>query len=171
MSVAHPGKLALLALTTSILAACGEPVEDNATAPPVDPAPSVELTPEAAPPVALDEPAVARRPSIPPPSAHVALNPGLYGGDGIELSLSALRFSLEAPEHGVSANGSYEVINGILSLAATAGETADVDFPLECRLTRSGPQIALDDVDEGSCGFLAGTLLERDTRPAITRPD
>jgi len=142
-----------------LLAACGEPTETAETPPPE--APAAEPTP--APTIAA-EPPVSREPDIPPPSAHIALNPGLYQAEGVDLELSALRFELDIPAEDVAAEGSYEVVNGVLNLAATAGETGDLDFPLECRLSRVGPAIAFDDAEDGSCGVLSGFRFQRETR-------
>lgn len=152
--------LSLVAAACVALAACGEQTE---TAQSPDGEPPVEApAPE---PTIAAEPPVSREPDIPPPSAHVALNPGLYRAEGVELSLSALRFELVISGEDVAAEGRYEIINGILSLSATAGETGDVTFPLECRLSRAGPSIAFDDAEDGSCGMLDGLRFQRETAP------
>ena len=151
--------IALVSAVCALLAACGEPTE-TAEAPPPE-ASATEPTPA---PTIATEPPVSRQPDIPPPSAHIALNPGLYQAEGVELELSALRFELDIPAESVAAEGSYEVVNGVLNLAATAGEMGNVEFPLECRLTRVGPAIAFDDVEDGSCGVLAGLRFQRETR-------
>ncbi|WP_372425361.1 hypothetical protein [Salinarimonas chemoclinalis] len=159
----RPPSLALLLVLP--LASCGDAPESE----PEGDAPQEMV--EAPAPALPEQLPVARQPSIPPPSAHIALNPGVYQADGITLGLSALRFELELPASGVSAEGSYEVINGVLQLTATAGETGDVGFPLECRLSRAGPSIALEDTEPGACGPLAGSLIQRDTRPGALDAD
>jgi len=144
------------------LVACGEPTE-TAQSPQAEP--PVEEPAPAPEPVIATEPPVSRQPDIPPPSAHIALNPGLYRADEVELSLSALRFELAIPGRDIAAEGGYEVINGVLVLSATGGETGDVAFPLECQLVRAGPSIAFDDVEDGSCGVLDGLRFQRESRP------
>lgn len=154
--------LSLLGIACVALAACGEPA-DTAQAPEPE-GPVAEATPAPEPTLAT-EPPVSRQPDIPPPSAHIALNPGIYRAEDIELSLSALRFELAMPAENVAAEGTYEVINGVLSLSATTGETGRIAFPLECRLSRAGPTIGFDDAADGSCGGLAGLRFQRETRP------
>ncbi|MGP9822449.1 hypothetical protein ACTZWW_20685 [Salinarimonas sp. NSM] len=154
-------------LSALMLAACDgapETAQDND-------APPAAVESEAPAALLSEPPPVARQPSIPPPSTHVALNPGAYRADDITLSLSALRFELEAPGVGIGAEGRYEIINGVLELAATAGETGEIAFPLECRLSRVGPGIAFEDVASGSCGPLAELQFQRDTRPGALDAD
>jgi|GEM_PF-1342148 len=171
-----PNRYTYLCLATLLLAGCGEqPTETSAPAesPSTPPAEAPETTsgeatpPETAAPDSstLAAPPVARQPRIPPPSSHIALNPGTYRADAVELTLSALRFELAAADRDVAAEGTYEIINSILTLTATTGETGDVGFPLSCLLSRAGPQILFEDFDDGSCGFLQGMLFQRETRP------
>jgi hypothetical protein len=154
---------ALLPLATLLLAGCGDQPAETPPPPASETVTAEPAEPET--PAVLGEPPVAREPQIPPPSAQIALNPGTYTSDDVTLSLSALRFELEAPEQGVSAEGTYELINSILTLAVTQGETGEASFPLECLLSRAGPRILFEDFEDGSCGFLDGVSFQRETRP------
>ena len=159
----HYRSLSLAVAACLTLVACGEPTETASVAASRASGPRSRRPPPS--PVIATEPPVSRQPDIPPPSAHIALNPGLYRADEVELSLSALRFELAIPGRDIAAEGGYEVINGVLVLSATGGETGDVAFPLECQLVRAGPSIAFDDVEDGSCGVLDGLRFQRESRP------
>ena len=109
---------------------------------------------------------MSRQPHIPPPSAHIALNPWLYQAEGVELELSGLRFELDIPAESVAAppEGSYEVVNGVLNLAATGGEMGNVAFRWNAASPESGRRSRSTTSEDGSCGVLAGLRFQRETR-------
>lgn len=142
--VCAAGALALLAACGNDQTAGTEPaLDESQTAIAQEAMPDLDLPPMEAP-------------AIPPPSAHVALNPGVYVSDDVALELTAGRFALEAPELEAEASGRYEVADGVLVLHLVEGESGELDFPVSCMMSRAGPAIRLHEPQAGSCQQLAG---------------
>ena len=140
--LALPSKIrniTLVAAACALLAACGEPTRDGRRRrrrrlPP----PSRRLRPPSAA-RAAGEP---RAPDIPPPSAHIALNPGLYQAEGVDLDLSALPFRSSTFPRGTSPPRAATGRQRRSGTSPPPPADGDLDFPLECRLSRVGPAIA-----------------------------
>lgn len=144
-------RLVCAAGALALLAACGE-VQTAGEEPVIDES-QMAIAQEAVP--GLDLPAV-EAPAIPPPSAHVALNPGVYEANGIAIELTGGRFDLAAAPLEAQASGRFEVADGVLVLHLVDGESGALDFPVSCLMSRAGPAIRFHEPQEGSCQDLAG---------------